>query len=116
MSAKFGGTFIGQLYVNGRNPTQDTIIFDADTVKGRSVYKRTGPNIALYRSTTLFLQNSTQATYGSEFSDQTFDKTVNCGTANISQNGKNLTLSYSPLMYTGEPNSDSVFTFIGAKQ
>ena len=116
MSAKYSGTFIGRLYQNGLNLSLDTIVLRPDTISGRYSFSQTGSSPAFSNNVILSLQNSTQAIFGIAVATQIFDASVNCGTATISHNGINLTVSYSPLTNNGIPNPDTIITFIGTKQ
>ena len=124
MAIKFSGTFIGISYLNAANPRADTFVFAFDSAVAYAVDRpfylyQNGNYHFLNRPTILRLQSSTQAFCQIEGGGSGGDDPVNCGAANISQDGKNITLSYSPLTFTTLNtlvNPDTVYTFLGVKQ
>jgi hypothetical protein len=122
MRNKFIGTFAGTLSLNASNPVPDTIIFFGDGKPVNYVFSFT-PNNTLISGFGIHLESSRTGIYYVDYkhknvSLQYLDNSnpIDCGNAELSTDGRTLTLTYHPVLDPGVIDMINEYTFVGVKQ
>ncbi|MBS1623045.1 MAG: hypothetical protein JST83_03430 [Bacteroidetes bacterium] len=119
MIIKFDGTFIGLTYTNSANPVTDTFTFYEYIFQPNFAdLQNTDLLVGKKQQANLSITSATTADYMQTYGPipQIFVGQKKCGTVRISENGRDLTIIFSPVSIYGIIDSNTLYTFIGTKQ
>ncbi len=118
MIDKFLGTFSGVTYKNSANPVFDTFTFKSQSQPNFGYLVNTDFQTGKKQEGGLSVLSSTNADYFQIYGSvpQILISQKKCGTAKISADGHDLTLTFSPISVYGVIDSNTLYTFIGSKQ
>ncbi|MBS1685628.1 MAG: hypothetical protein JSS76_12780 [Bacteroidetes bacterium] len=118
MINKFLGTFIGTMYINSVNPSQDTFVFEAIGMPNATNRSNGNGSLGSKQNSSISLLTSTTGDYFTYIvlPNQLGDIRKKTGKAFISADGQDITLSFYWINGNGDVDSNTLSTFIGTRQ